>query len=114
LCYDPGRPLGAGTLRTRLPNPGTREFKSSHIARVAHDKKELEDSINDPQADWVYVRYLPSAEDVRRIHQEGKRVFIAGKTVSGEEVANWKVATDIGIDGILTDHALTLQSLLRK
>ncbi len=88
--------------------------KSSHIAHVAHDAQELEDSINDPQADWVYVRYLPTAEDVRRIHQEGKRVFIAGKTVSGEEVANWKVATDIGIDGILTDHALRLQSLLRK
>jgi len=88
--------------------------KSSHIAHVAHNAQELEDSIKDPQADWVYVRYLPSAMDVRRVHQQGKRVFIAGKTVSGEEVANWKVASDIGIDGILTDHALTLQSLLRK
>ncbi|MEC9003148.1 MAG: glycerophosphodiester phosphodiesterase family protein [Planctomycetota bacterium] len=88
--------------------------KSSHIAHVAHNAQELEDSIKDPQADWVYVRYLPNAMDVRRIHQQGKRVFIAGKTVSGEEVANWKVASDIGIDGILTDHALTLQALLRK
>ena len=87
---------------------------ASHIAHVAHDKKELEDSLRDPQADWVYVRYLPTAEDVRRIHQEGKRVFIAGKTVSGQERENWKQARNMGIDGILTDYALELRSLLRK
>ena len=88
--------------------------KSAHIAHVAHNPQELIGSINDPQADWVYVRYLPSGKDVERIHARGKRVFIAGKTVSGEERANWQAAREIGIDAILTDHALKLQSLLRK
>ena len=88
--------------------------KSAHIAHVAHNPQELVGSINDPQADWVYVRYLPGRKDVERIHARGKRVFIAGKTVSGEELANWQTAADIGIDAILTDHALKLQSLLRK
>lgn len=88
--------------------------KSAHIAHVAHNSQELVDSINDPQADWVYVRYLPSGKEVKRIHAKGKRVFIAGKIVSGEELANWQTASEIGIDAILTDHALKLQSMLRK
>ena len=88
--------------------------KSAHIAHVAHNPQELVGSINDPQADWVYVRYLPSGKDVKRIHARGKRVFIAGKTVSGAELANWQTAAAIGIDAILTDHALKLQSLLRE
>lgn len=88
--------------------------KSAHIAHVAHNPQELVDSMNDPQADWVYVRYLPSKQDVQRIHSRGKRVFIAGKTVSGEERKNWQVANEIGIDAILTDHPLKLQSMLRK
>jgi len=85
-----------------------------HLARVAHDSEELVGSIDDPLTDWVYVRYLPSAEEVERIHQQGKRVFIAGATVAGRETLNWQRATEIGIDAILTDYSLELSSQLRE
>jgi len=85
-----------------------------HLARVAHDSEELVGSIGDPLTDWVYVRYLPSAEEVERIHQQGKRVFIAGATVAGRETLNWQRATEIGIDAILTDYSLELSSQLRE
>lgn len=105
-----GRTIGETDVRARLYQTN----KLAHIAHVAHNREELAASIDDPLADWVYVRYLPSRADVERIHKKGKRVFIAGKTVSGEELANWKVAAEIGIDAVLTDHALTLQGRLRK
>ena len=105
-----GRTIGDTEVRMRLYQTN----KLAHIAHVAHNREELDGSINDPLADWVYVRYLPSRMDVERIHKKGKRVFIAGKTVSGEELANWKVAAEIGIDALLTDYPLKLRALLRK
>ena len=105
-----GNTISDAAVRGRLYQTS----QSAHIAHVAHNPQELVDSMNDPQADWVYVRYLPSSKEVQRIHAKGKRVFIAGKTVSGEERTNWRVASEIGIDAILTDHPLKLQSILRE
>jgi len=104
--------------RSILEQPVRERLRTStgnvHLARVAHDSEELVGSIADPLTDWVYVRYLPSAEEVERIHQQGKRVFIAGATVAGHETLNWQRATEIGIDAILTDYSLELSSQLRE
>ena len=52
MCYDPGRLLGAGTLRTRLPNPGTREL------------------------DWFWtIRKFPRPEQSARLAQMAFSVF---------------------------------------
>ena len=44
---------------------------------------------SDTDADWVYVRYLPSRDDMARVHTAGKRVFrrrrIAGPSARLEE-----------------------------
>ena len=87
---------------------------STNIANVAHDSEELVHSIADPIANWVYVRYLPSKEEVAEIHKHRKRVFIAGKTVSGNELENWQTARVIGMDAILTDYSLELARFLRQ
>ena len=70
--------------------------------------------IADPLTDWVYVRYLPSEEEMRRVHQKGKRVFIAGSSVAGRELVSWRQATVIGMDAILTDYSLELAAQLRE
>lgn len=105
-----GRSILEPPVRERLRNASGKV----HLARVAHDSEELVGSIADPLTDWVYVRYLPSAKEVERIHQQGKRVFIAGATVAGHETLNWQRATEIGIDAVLTDYSLELSSQLRE
>jgi len=104
-----GRTILDASVRERLRKASS----EAQISRVAHNSDELVESIADPLNDWVYVRYLPSAEEVDRIHQRGKRVFIAGKTVSGHEADNWNRAAEIGIDAILTDYSLELARQIR-
>lgn len=104
-----GRTILEAPVRERLRKASS----EAQISRVAHNSQELVESIADPINDWVYVRYLPSAEEIARIHQRGKRVFIAGKTVSGYKTDNWSTAIEIGIDAILTDYSLELARQIR-
>src|SRR3990172_8735486 len=69
--------------RLRAADPKT------HVACLANTPTELRGALGDRHADWVYVRFLPTAEQVAEIHQVGKRVFLAGPNVSGHEPANW-------------------------
>ena len=85
-----------------------------NLTQVAHDSKELTESLANPITNWVYVRYLPSPSEVRKIHAAGKRVFIAGKTVSGLEFDHWRSCIAMGIDAILTDYSIELARQLRE
>jgi glycerophosphoryl diester phosphodiesterase len=105
-----GLAIGDADVRQRL---GKADAKS-HVARLVGEKEGLDPALKDARADWIYVRHLPSREDIARVHAAGKRVFIAGPKVSGVEHENWKRAAELGIDAVLTDHALTLANLLRK
>jgi glycerophosphoryl diester phosphodiesterase len=84
-----------------------------HTAALAARPEELAAAIADRDATWVYLRYVPSREEVARIHQAGKPVFLAGPTVAGHETANWRAAVEHGVDGILTDYPLELRRVLR-
>lgn len=105
-----GRTILHAPVRERLRQASRR----AHIARVAHNSDELIGAIADPLNDWVYVRYMPSAKEVEGIHHAGKQVFIAGKSVSGQELQNWKTAAEVGMDAILTDYSLELARALRR
>jgi glycerophosphoryl diester phosphodiesterase len=71
-------------------------------------------SLAAPNADWVYVRYLPTEEQIEAVHRSKKRAFIAGPTVSDNLPENWQRAAKVGIDAILTDYPLELRSMLRQ
>jgi glycerophosphoryl diester phosphodiesterase len=85
----------------------------THVACLAEKPTDFAAALEAKDADWVYVRYVPSAEEASKVHAAGKRLFIAGPTVAGREAANWKQAASAGIDGILTDYPLELAELLR-
>ena len=85
----------------------------AQTARLASTPEQIGEVLADRQADWVYVRFLPQAEQVRRIHEQGKRLFIAGPLVAGDEPENWHKAAELGIDAVLTDYPLELHRLLR-
>lgn len=104
-------------LTIESPDVRSRLKKASphaQTARLAATSDEITSVLADKDSAWVYVRVLPSTDDIRRIHSAGKRLFIAGPLVAGAEPANWQKATDLGIDAILTDFPLDLARQLRR
>jgi glycerophosphoryl diester phosphodiesterase len=79
------------------------------VARLAASTDMLDEVLRDKGADWVYLRFLPAADEIARIHAVGKRVFLAGPLVAGHEPENWSRASELGIDAILSDYPLELR-----
>ena len=90
-----------------------RSSKEARTATLANTPDEFSSALAAANTDWVYVRFLPSKEQVGAAHRVGRRVFIAGPTVSGNLPDNWRRAADAQIDGILTDYPLELAAMLR-
>lgn len=75
---------------------------------------KLNDAIADKTASWVYVRFIPTADEVKRVHDAGKRVFLVGPLVMGNEPANWAKGRAAGVDAILTDYPLECRASWRE
>jgi glycerophosphoryl diester phosphodiesterase len=104
-----GRTIDEPDVRRRL-----RQFApEAHVAVLANNREELPAVIADGDSNWAYLRFIPSHEEVARVHSAGKRIFLAGPAVAGHETANWKSAWDAGVNGILTDFPLELARQLR-
>lgn len=104
-----GRAIQHPDVRMRL----RKASKKSHVATVANTADELAFAIKDVHSDWVYVRFVPTREEVDRIHAAKKKAFIAGATVASRQTENWRRVTERGIDGILTDYSIELARQLR-
>jgi glycerophosphoryl diester phosphodiesterase len=87
---------------------------SAHIGTLANNAAEFPQALSDDNSDWVYVRYILSNEESAAVRRAGKKIFIAGPTVSGNAPERWQQAKDAGIDAILTDYPLELQAALRQ
>jgi glycerophosphoryl diester phosphodiesterase len=89
---------------------------SSKVARAvlcpAADK--LGAAVDDASAEWVYVRFIPTADEVKKVHAAGKRVFLVGTLVVGNEPVNWAKARAAGVDAILTDYPLECRAAWRE
>jgi glycerophosphoryl diester phosphodiesterase len=86
----------------------------ARTARLSPTAADIAAALADDDADWVYLRFLPTAADANRIHAANKRIFLAGPLVAGHEPANWSNAVELGIDAILTDFPLELSQQLRR
>ncbi len=105
-----GRTITEPNLREQIKSASDK----AHTAAVANNAEEFPKALAASSADWVYLRFLPSKEQIEAVHRAKKRVFIAGSTVSGKVPKNWRHAANVGIDGILTDYPLELRATLRK
>ena len=105
-----GRTIAEPRLRKQMKTASNK----AHTAAVANNPEEFPKALAAPNADWVYVRFLPTDEQIEAVHDAMKRAFIAGPTVSGNVPKNWQHAARVGIDGILTDYPLELRSVLRS
>jgi glycerophosphoryl diester phosphodiesterase len=104
-----GRTIKEPNLRKQIKN----DSGKANTAAVANDYLEFPKAIAARSANWVYVRYLPTKEDIEAVHRAKKRTFIAGSTISGNLPKNWEHAARVGIDAILTDYPLLLRTTLR-
>ena len=104
-----GRTIAEPELRRRIKQASAK----ARTAAVANNAGEFLQALAAPDADWVYLRFLPTKEQIESVHRAKKRSFIAGSTVSGRTLQNWRRAADAGLDGILTDFPLQLRALLR-
>lgn len=92
--------------KLRAADPGTQ------IAALAQTATDVPASLADPYATWAYLRFVPDAEMVKKIHAAGRRVFVVGDTVAGHEPENWKKAQAAGVDSIMTEYPLECRRLL--
>lgn len=105
-----GRTISDAQVRERLKAASAK----TQTAAVANSTDEFAAALAAPHADWVYFRYLPPQSQMDAVRSAKKRAFIAGATVSGNVPDNWRQASQVGMDGILTDYPLELRSLLRE
>jgi glycerophosphoryl diester phosphodiesterase len=105
--------IGAGVESAEVRSRLKAASDLARTARLAATPVDIATALTDEDADWVYVRFLPTAADMQRIHAAGKRAFLAGPLVAGNEPANWSKATQLGFDAILTDFPLDLAKQLR-
>lgn len=82
------------------------------ISMLAQTAADLLAAIADPHANWAYLRFVPSAEQVQSIHATGRKVFVVGNTVAGHEPENWKRAQLAGVDAIMTEYPLECRRTL--
>jgi glycerophosphoryl diester phosphodiesterase len=106
--------IGRSILRPTIRHTIRETAPAANTAAVANTPIEFSLALEARDANWVYVRYLASADQVKSVHATKKRTFIAGVTVSGNVPDNWRLANTAGIDAILTDHPLKLRALLRS
>jgi glycerophosphoryl diester phosphodiesterase len=86
---------------------------SAHTAALAGSAEEFSRALAAADADWVYLRFLPSRAQVEAVHRAGKRAFLAGPTVAGHVPENWRRAAGADVDAILTDYPLEMRAALR-
>lgn len=76
------------------------------VAVLAQTAKDLDAALADVLADWIYVRFVPTSAEAKRIHAAGKRIFLSGPLVAGFEPANWRQGAAAPVDALLTDYPL--------
>lgn len=108
--FSIGRAITEPEVRRRLRDADPK----AQVARLAPEPAALPEVIAGPDADWVYLRFIPTREQVEQVHRAGKRVFIAGPTVVAAQPENWKAARERGVDGLLTDEPLEVRQLWRS
>jgi glycerophosphoryl diester phosphodiesterase len=105
-----GKTISEPQVRDRI----RKVSRHAQTAAVANNPAEFSETLAWTNADWVYFRYLPPAEQMAAVRTAGKKAFIAGASVSGNVPENWRQAVEVNIDGILTDYPFELAAILRK
>jgi len=103
-----GLAIESAELRKRLKAAAPQARPARLVARP----DDLAAALADDTVDWVYLRWLPSPDQVRPTREKGRRIFVAGPLVAGHDPASWEKFADAAVDAILTDYPLELRQAL--
>lgn len=87
--------------------------RNARTAAVANTPEEFPQALEATDADWVYLRFLPTPAQMDTVRQRGKQAFIAGKFISANQPENWRKCQAVGVAGILTDFPLEMAKTFR-
>lgn len=87
---------------------GSAQFQCGALAETS---ESLPIALNDPYSNWIYARYVPSAEDVQSVHEKGKKILVSGDAVSAD-INEAQRAAEVGPDAVLTWHPTELHRRL--
>ena len=105
-----GRTITEAEVRRKL----RRADPAAPAAVLAPGADTLPRALADASASWVYLRFVPTAEQVAAAHRAGKRVFLSGPLVGGNEPKNWRRARASHVDALLTDYPLRCRQSWRS
>ena len=80
-------------------------------AAVAETIADLDAALEDAWSAWVYARFVPTADEVGRVHRGGKKLVVCGLEVT-RDVNRAHDAFKAGPDMVLTSHPSRLVELL--
>ncbi len=94
--------------RLRAADPG------AHAACLAESREFLTAALADKNSDWVYLRFVPTEEQMKAIRQAKKKVFLSGPLFQKNEADSWKKAAATGADAVLTDFPVEMRETLKR
>lgn len=80
-------------------------------ATVANSAAEIPTAIADPYSNWVYVRFPMSSDDVKAIHDGGKKIIASGPGVMDNNEA-LVTSANAGADTLMAYHPDSLAAAL--
>ena len=104
--------IGRTITDPRVRQAIRRASAKAQIAILANNPDELRRAMSAPDADWVYLRYFPSKEEISAVRAAGKKTFIT--TASVDLPDHWHHVAAVGIDATLTDYPLDLRKVLKS
>jgi glycerophosphoryl diester phosphodiesterase len=105
-----GHAIDDPAVRRRLRQASS----ATPVAVLAQSAADLQKALADPDADWAYLRFVPTAEQVAACRKAGKRVFVVGARAGEIDPENRRRLRELGVDAILTDFPLEYRELWRK
>jgi glycerophosphoryl diester phosphodiesterase len=105
-----GRTIDEPAVRKKLREADRR----AHVCVLAQTAKDLAAAVSDADADWVYTRFVPTAEEAETVRRAGKKLFLSGPPVNQYHAENFRQALAIRADAMLTDFPLECRRLWRE
>lgn len=110
-----GKTVGIGLIHLSVDvrrrfYAGSADFQCATVANVAG---EIPRAVSDPYSSWIYARFPLSVDDVKAMHDGGKKVIASGPGVM-DDVEVMAACAEAGADTIMAYHPVALEQRLGR
>ncbi len=110
-----GKTVGIGLIHLSVDvrrrfYEGSADFQCATVANVA---AEIPTAVSDPYSSWIYARFPLGADDVKAMHNGGKKVIASGYGVM-DDIDVMVACAEAGADTIMSYHPVALEERLGR